>query len=121
MLIDINKAEAGMVLSAPVTDRLGRTLLGSGETLSERHIQKLSSWGIEAIQIAAGDEAAEGGAEAVESAIPAEQQEKLSAKLDAIFQGTQESPLMRDLRDLAGEHLLRSPSLWNIFNIKERI
>jgi hypothetical protein len=120
MLIDINKAEAGMVLSAPVTDRLGRTLLGSGETLSERHIQKLSSWGIEAIQINAGEETAEGG-EAADSAIASEDQEKLAAKLDVIFRGTEEVPLMRDLRELAGEHLLRNPSLWSIFNIKERI
>ena len=120
MLIDINKAEAGMVLSAPVKDRLGRTLLGTGETLSERHIQKLSGWGVEAIHINAGEETTDGEA-AADSAIPAEDQEKLTARLNTIFKGTEDVPLMRDLRELAGEHLLRNPSLWNVFNIKGRI
>ena len=50
-LIPADKAELGMVLSAPVTDRRGRLLMPAGRALEEKHLDALPIWGITQIEV----------------------------------------------------------------------
>ncbi len=50
-LIPVDKAELGMVLSAPVTDRRGRLLMPAGRPLEEKHLDALPMWGITQIEV----------------------------------------------------------------------
>ncbi len=56
--VTVDQARAGMALAAPVTDRMGRLLIPEGAELSERHVNALSAWGVEGIEIES-DEAPE--------------------------------------------------------------
>lgn len=44
--IPIDKLASGMILAADVRDRSGRLLLGSGETLNDKHLRMFRGWGI---------------------------------------------------------------------------
>ena len=58
-LIPAEKAELGMVLSAPVTDRRGRLLMPAGKALEEKHLDALPMWGIAQIEVEGDGPAAE--------------------------------------------------------------
>lgn len=49
--ITSDRAAPGMALASPVTDRMGRLLIPAGAELSARHVQALSAWGVEQIEI----------------------------------------------------------------------
>lgn len=51
-IISIDRLQIGMVLDSEVCDRTGRVLLKSGCELQEWHIGKLSSAGVEEVDIA---------------------------------------------------------------------
>ena len=52
----VDAIEDGMVLAQPVEDRLGRVLLGRGDTLQARYRERLKEWGITVV-LTEGDEA----------------------------------------------------------------
>lgn len=54
----VDQAKPGMALAEPVKDRMGRLLIPAGAELSERHVNALSAWGVEGIEIES-DEAPE--------------------------------------------------------------
>lgn len=49
--INVERAQEGMVLAAPVIDRRGRLLIPVGATLSERHVKALLVWGVPKIEV----------------------------------------------------------------------
>lgn len=49
--VPVDRAEAGMALISPVTDRMGRLLIPAGAELSSRHVQALAAWGVDQIEI----------------------------------------------------------------------
>ncbi len=49
--VPVDRAEAGMALLSPVTDRMGRLLIPAGAELSARHVNALAAWGVDQIEI----------------------------------------------------------------------
>lgn len=58
-LIPVEKAQVGMVLASPVSDRRGRLLMPEGRALGEKHLDALPMWGISHIEIEGEDELSE--------------------------------------------------------------
>lgn len=79
--ITIDKLQIGMVLNTEVCDRTGRVLLKSGCELTDWHIGKLASAGIEDVDIAG----AESSAEQTESNISPEILQQSIDALDPAF------------------------------------
>lgn len=79
--ITIDKIQVGMVLNTEVCDRTGRVLLKSGCELTEWHIGKLSSAGIEDVDIAG----AESSDEQIEASINPELLQQSIDALDPAF------------------------------------
>lgn len=110
MNVETRKAREGMILRSPVQDELGRVLLPAGELLTAKQLRKLAEWGIETLDVESVGAAKPAADPAPDPAFAA----RISARLDALFSGTMEVPLHRDLRALAEEHLLRRPELWDL-------
>ena len=51
VLIPVEQAELGMVLSAPVNDRRGRLIMPAGRALEEKHLDALPMWGVTHIEV----------------------------------------------------------------------
>ncbi len=49
--VKLKEVSPGMVLSADVKDRTGRTIVSTGKKLTEKHIKILKAWGIPAIKV----------------------------------------------------------------------
>jgi hypothetical protein len=56
-IIDIQRAEPGVVLAADVKDRRGNILLRAGAELTEPHLRSLSMWGVRTLDIEAEEDA----------------------------------------------------------------
>ena len=121
MLIPIQEASEGMILREPVKDTIGRTLLHAGATLAGRHIEKLEAWGIEMLDIEPIDAGKQAGLLLgnLGEAAATEFREKLGPLLDERFQGTEDDPLMADLRKLAEEYILQNPAAWDFVRVEE--
>lgn len=57
-VIPVDKAQIGMMLAAPISDRRGRLLMPAGKELGNKHLDALPMWGISHIEIE-GDEGLE--------------------------------------------------------------
>ncbi|MBM2817206.1 MAG: hypothetical protein HW421_3968 [Ignavibacteria bacterium] len=57
-VVAIDDIEDGMILSEPVINSFGQTLIPSGATLAVRHINMLKTWNIQGVSIK-GDETEE--------------------------------------------------------------
>ena len=111
-----------MVLRAPVKDAIGRVLLPAGEVLAGRHIEKLARWGIKTLDVeepATTDDAEENAVE--DPPVPPESVERLRTFLNEMYSDVSDDPLMKDIRELSEEHLVRNPDLWVLFRIADRI
>ena len=94
--VHVDQAKPGLALSAPVKDRMGRLLIPAGAELSERHVNALSAWGIEGIEIEA-DEAPEPEVE-----VSPEIEAAARAELQVVFQHAgSDHPFIGVLLDLA--------------------
>ena len=96
-LISVDDAQAGMVLSADVTDRRGRLLIPNGRPLDEKHLQALKMWGITAVEIE-GDDPVGGDTEALDPALLGQAREVLSTHLRNL---PMDHPLVLALIELA--------------------
>lgn len=95
------------MLRMPAIDGLGRVLLPAGERLLARHIAKLADLGVSTLDIDPP-----GGEEEFEPpALVPEEAKAVVRRLDEVFRGAAQDRLMRDLRALAQERLLRHPEL----------
>ena len=121
MIIPIHDANAGMVLREAVKDNIGRILLHAGAELSQRHIEKLDSWGIENIDIEPVDTGADAGTLLGKLGETAAQEfrQKLGPILDARFGSNENDELMQDLRQLVEEHILQNPAAWDFVEVEE--
>lgn len=54
-IVTLDLIEPGAVLSEPVTNSMGQTLIGSGITLTSKHISILRTWNIHSIKISDGE------------------------------------------------------------------
>lgn len=96
-LIAVDDAQAGMVLSADVTDRRGRLLIPNGRPLDEKHLQALKMWGITAVEIE-GEEPVGEDVEALDPALLGQAREALSDHMQNL---PMDHPLVRALVELA--------------------
>ena len=101
--ISINDVRAGMVLAADVQDRSGRTLLGKGIEISEKHIRVFRMWGVtEAdIQGVAMEDVAAQDAAAIDPAVREKAEEAIRAAFrfaDMEHAGTKELARLAILR-----------------------
>lgn len=55
-IIDIQRAEPGVVLAADVKDKRGNILLRAGAELTEAHLRSLSMWGVRTLDIEADED-----------------------------------------------------------------
>ena len=93
----------GMVLDADVVAEDGRLLAATGTVLTDRHVQILRKWGIEAAVIRGGP--TEDPAVAVDPAALA----LVEAQVEALFERANgDHPAMRELMDLVRARLLRA-------------
>jgi len=84
--------KSGMILVADLRDRLGRTLLSAGTTLTDTHLHGFKIWGITEAAVHLADEAQKPDTPQV--------QEKVRRKIDRLFRHADcEHPLMMHLRD----------------------
>lgn len=49
--VTVDRAQPGMTLASPVTDRLGRLLIPAGADLTARHVDALATWGVDQVEI----------------------------------------------------------------------
>ena len=99
-ILNIAQVEPGMVLEGEVKDRSGRVLLGSGVTLTERHLRTLKTWGVAEVAIsgAAGrDDKATLDIAEVDPAMLAEVQAEL---LPSFKHVNLEHPVMKQLFEM---------------------
>lgn len=96
-LIPADKAELGMILSAPVMDRRGRLLMPAGRELEEKHLEALPMWGVTQIEVEGdGPEAGDDPATEVEPWAL----EKAGEEMDQLFLHVEEThPVMLALRE----------------------
>lgn len=50
-LIDVARAEAGMVLASDVLDLRGRVLIPAGAELKDKHVRALPAWGVTRVEV----------------------------------------------------------------------
>ena len=51
VLLTTDKVEVGQVLSEPVINNFGQTLIPSGTTLNARHVRVLKTWNVRTVSI----------------------------------------------------------------------
>ena len=85
----LGKLVPGMILIQDVRDQSGRVLLRSGETLSERAIKTLKSWGVAAVDVQGDDDSVDQVSESeIERAMTDEQlRQQIESMLEKMFQG----------------------------------
>ena len=89
--IAIHEIKDGLVLAADVADERGQVLFAAGRSLDRTHVELLERRGVLTVKIEAADEAqdADGGAPSPEDFA------KALARLDHMFEGRLEDPIMR--------------------------
>ncbi len=96
-LISVDDAQAGMVLTADVTDKRGRLLIPNGRSLDEKHLQALKMWGITAVEIE-GDDPVSSNEAAIDPALLGEARELMTEHLRNL---PMDHPLILALVELA--------------------
>ncbi|MCA9739419.1 MAG: hypothetical protein R3E98_04300 [Gemmatimonadota bacterium] len=110
-VISVDRADLGMVLAAPVTDRRGRLLIPAGKELDEKFLKALRMWGVTQIEV-------EGEAEDPVDPfadLPPEVMEQVQAEVQARFaRNNLQHPLIAGLYQRAvlkrAEALSQTPS-----------
>lgn len=95
--VSIDNLREGMVAAQPVTDRSGRTLAAQGERLDAKILARMRAAGVLFADVAEGIDPALG-----EDPLAAQVETVLARK----FQGTEDNPVMNEIRALAKEQLL---------------
>ncbi len=120
--IRVSEAEAGMILSQPIIDAKGRTIVKAGAKLTQLYIARLDRWGVEELSIddssdalpdagsgelllakSAADDGEGDGSEAPPPGVY--QGADLEAKIEKTFAGVIDDPLMATLRDVIMHNL----------------
>jgi len=95
--IAIHEIAGGEVLAADVTDESGNLLLSSGSALDHTHVEVLERRGVLAVKIVEPEADGEGG-----SAAPSDDEfEKALSRLDHMFEGFDDDPVMRAIYSAA--------------------
>ncbi len=68
MRVSLEDLRPEMILTADLTDGVGRLLLPSGTALTEKHLRYCQMWGVAEAEIQ-GDDRGEGGADVLDPAI----------------------------------------------------
>ncbi|MHC4201362.1 MAG: hypothetical protein ACYSU0_15335 [Planctomycetota bacterium] len=95
--IAIHEIAGGEVLAADVTDERGNLLLSSGAALDQTHVEVLERRGVLAVKIVEPDSDGEGG-----TAAPSDDEfERALSRLDHMFEGSDDDPVMRAIYSAA--------------------
>jgi hypothetical protein len=94
----------GMILAAGISTFRGQLLLPAGTTLTERHLEKLSTWGISEAEIEGHADPSLAELEASLAAAP--DLAEASAALDRRFADVMDEPLMQEILKIAKQQLL---------------
>ena len=94
-LLSVNDLKDGMVLSTEVRNKHGNVLLKKGDTLSEKHIMLLKSWGITeaGIEGVDKDQVEQKEKEALSTDVMA----SIEKELNDLFPDFGDNPLMEEL------------------------
>ena len=94
----------GMVLAKGISTFRGQLLLPAGVALTERHLEKLSAWGISEAEI---EGQADPTLEELEASLAAAPDlADASAALDRRFAAVMDDPLMQEILKIAKQQLL---------------
>ena len=96
--IKIKLIREGMVTAAAVKDRMGRTLLAKGKTITDKHLKVFKTWGITEISIMSpkGSQAVK---ERAEEKVPVDP--LIVEEMDKLFQFTdRRHPVVNEFYDL---------------------
>lgn len=107
-LIHVKDLKKGMVLACEVSNKHGNTLLEKGNTISEKHIMLLKSWGITEADVEGfdRDQVEEKERETLSTAVV----ESIEGDLKNLFPDFGDNPLMNELLRIVRK-----------FNIKQRM
>lgn len=94
-LIHVKDIKKGMILACEVSNKHGNTLLEKGDTLSEKHIMLLKSWGITEADIEGFDrgQVEERDRETLSTAVA----ESIEEDIKNLFPDFGDNPLMHEL------------------------
>ena len=104
--IPISEAAAGMVLGEPAVDAQGRILVGKGEVLTDKLIERFHNYGVQELVVTGNDP---DEAPSVLSEVPEirSRQEALQRVMDDRFRHHKSSALMDKIRRLAEKNLFQ--------------
>lgn len=107
-LILVSDLKKGMVLACEVSNKHGNTLLEKGDTLSEKHIMLLKSWGITEADIEGfdRDQVEERERETLSMAVA----ESIEEDLKNLFPDFGDNPLMSELRRIVRKFKIKNQS-----------
>lgn len=111
--INLDQAEAGMVLAQPLYDSLGRVLLNEGETLSTDSISRLAKMKVRILRVRSpAEEKPQEKEREQDNADQTPQQTsadqviaEINEKVDARFADVMSNELMAPIAELAKKHL----------------
>ena len=95
VLLSVNDLKDGMVLSTEVKNKHGNVLLKKGDTLSEKHIMLLKSWGITEADIEGVDKDQVEKKE--KEALSTDAMASIEKELKDLFSDFGDNPLMEEL------------------------
>jgi RNase H-fold protein (predicted Holliday junction resolvase) len=104
--IDINILKAGDIISEPVINNFGQTLIPANTEISARHINLLKMWGIESVMI--GDPKAEDGTKDIQ--ISHETKQYIELQLSKRFRWKPENEYESAIYQLSYNKMIRELS-----------
>lgn len=107
--ITLSEAREGMVLFEPAIDSQGRTLLGRGEVLTAKMLDRFQNYGVSdlAVEGEEGDAGAAGPQDGITEDAAAVA-EAVRAELDRRFMAFRDNKLMQKLKTLAEKRLIEA-------------
>ena len=93
------KLQPGMILSQPLQDLAGRTLLKEGAELTERYIERIRKWGFEAVAVEGGEDGPQELPPAVGYPVAGRSWEEVAAEIERRFSKSGDDPILRRLKE----------------------
>ena len=94
-LVNVNDLQEGMVVQNQVSNRHGNALLKKGETVTQKNIVLLKSWGITEVDIESFDK--QQVEEIDKETLPPEITASIDKEIEGLFPAFQDNPLMERL------------------------
>lgn len=98
-MMRIGELQPGMILSQPLQDLAGRTLLKEGAELTARYIERIRKWGFEAVAVEGDDDGPRELPPAVGYPAAGRSWEEVKAEIERRFSKSGDDPILNRLKE----------------------